>query len=112
CTTIPETPDAPRSDCHAWGAIAIYEFAAVVLGVRTVSAAEKKLRIAPRIDGRDHAHGTVYTGCGPVKVAWTYSDGLFTLRVRSASGAEKEIVLPDGQTVVTRYADVSLAARL
>ena len=112
CTTIPETPDAPRSDCHAWGAIAIYEFAAVVLGVRTVSAAENKLRIAPRIDGRDHAHGTVYTGCGPVKVAWTYSDGLFTLRVRSASGAEKEIVLPDGQTVVTRYADVSLAARL
>ena len=112
CTTIPETPDAPRSDCHAWGAIAIYEFAAVLLGVRTVSAAENKLRIAPRIDGRDHAKGTVYTCAGPVRIEWTFADGLFTLRVRSASGSEKEIVLPDGQTVVTQYADVSLAARL
>ena len=111
CTTIPETPDAPRSDCHAWGAIAIYEFAAVVLGVRTISASEKKLRIAPRIDGRDHASGTVFTGAGPVKVEWKYADGLFTLRIRSSSDAEKEIVLPDGKMIVTRHADVSLAAR-
>ena len=66
CSTIPETPDAPRSECHAWGAIAIYEFAAVVLGVRTVSAAEKKLRIAPHTDGRTYAKGDVYTGCGKV----------------------------------------------
>ena len=64
CTTIPETPDAPRSDCHAWGAIAIYEFAAVILGVHTVDAAKKRIRIAPRIDGRHHAYGTVYTGIG------------------------------------------------
>lgn len=110
CTTIPETPDAPRSDCHAWGAIAIYEFAAVVLGVRTVSAAEKKLRIAPRIDGRTHAKGTVYTGCGPVEVCWTAENGRFTLAVKSAPDAEKEILLPDGRTVVTCDAEVSLTA--
>lgn len=113
CTTIPETPDAPRSDCHAWGAIAIYEFAAVVLGVRTVSAAGKKLRIAPRPDeGRDHAEGTVYTGCGPVRVRWTVENGLFTLTVRSSPDAEKEIVLPDGSVNVTREAEVTRTARV
>ncbi len=112
CTTIPETPDAPRSECHAWGAIAIYEFAAVVLGVRTISAAEKKLRIAPRTDGRDHARGTVYTGCGPVHVSWTAKDGLFTLRIKSAPDAEKEILLPDGRTVVTADEEITLTAEV
>ncbi len=27
CTTFPETPFAPRSDCHAWSALPLYEFA-------------------------------------------------------------------------------------
>ncbi len=27
CTTFPETPSAPRSDCHAWSALPLYEFA-------------------------------------------------------------------------------------
>lgn len=26
CTTFPETPFAPRSDCHAWSALPLYEF--------------------------------------------------------------------------------------
>jgi hypothetical protein len=111
-TTCPEEPHHPRSECHAWGAIAIYEFAAVVLGVRTISAAEKKLRIAPRTDGRDHARGTVYTGCGPVHVSWTVKDGLFSLCIKSSTDAEKEICLPDGRIVVTADAEVSLTAEV
>lgn len=101
CSTIPETPDAPRSECHAWGAIAIYEFAAVVLGVRTVSAAEKKLTIAPRIDGRNYARGTVFTGCGKVWVDWKIEDGEFILRIESEAGTHKEIVLPNGESFTT-----------
>ena len=112
CTTIPETPDAPRSECHAWGAVAIYEFAAVVLGVRTVSAADKSLRIAPRIDGRTHASGTVFTGCGPVWVSWTVKKGVFTLTVKSSGEARKEIVLPDGRVIVTHASETTLTAEV
>ena len=101
CSTIPETPDAPRSECHAWGAIAIYEFAAVVLGVRTISAAEKKISIAPRIDGRTYARGTVYTGCGKVLVDWKAEDSEFVLHVESEAGAHKAISLPNGTTFET-----------
>lgn len=27
CTTFPETPFDPRSDCHAWSALPLWEFA-------------------------------------------------------------------------------------
>ena len=27
CSTFPETPFDPRSDCHAWSALPLYEFA-------------------------------------------------------------------------------------
>ena len=101
CSTIPETPDAPRSECHAWGAIAIYEFAAVVLGVKTVSAEEKKLRIAPNIDGRNYARGTVFTGCGRVRVDWNIDGGLFRLHIESDEGTHKQIVLPNGEIYET-----------
>ncbi|MGN1345628.1 MAG: alpha-L-rhamnosidase C-terminal domain-containing protein [Eubacteriales bacterium] len=112
CTTIPETPDAPRSDCHAWGAIAIYEFAAVVLGVRTVSAAEKKIRIAPRIEGRSYAKGEVFTGGGKVWVDWMVTDGVFSLYVKSAEGTHKEIVLPNGAVYTSDDAEVRYTVRL
>ncbi len=112
CSTIPETPDAPRSECHAWGAIAIYEFAAVVLGVRTVSVAEKKLRIAPRIDGRDHAKGDVTTGCGKVLVDWKVENGVFTITVDSPAGVNKEIVLPNGEVRATTDASVTVQINL
>lgn len=104
CTTIPETPDAPRSECHAWGAIAIYEFAAVVLGVRTVSAAEKRIRIAPRTDGRTHARGTVYTGGGKVYVDWKIENGEFFLHIESEAGTHKDVILPGGETFTSEDA--------
>lgn len=107
CTTIPETPDAPRSDCHAWGAIAIYEFAAIILGVRTVDAAKKRIRIAPRIDGRHHACGTVYTGIGKVFVEWKKKNGTFTLHIHAEEEGEKEICLPDGLSFTSLEDDIT-----
>jgi len=112
CTTIPETPDAPRSDCHAWGAIAIYEFAAVVLGVQTVSAAEKKIRISPHIDGRKYAKGTVYTGCGKIFVDWKVSDGNFILHVESEGEAHIEIILPNSETFTSAENIIDLTLKL
>ncbi len=101
CTTIPETPVAPRSDCHAWGAVAIYEFAARVLGVRTVCAAEKKVRIQPDITGRDHAKGAVATVGGEIRVDWTIEDGWFRMQVNAPRGLNQEIILPNGAKMLT-----------
>ena len=101
CTTIPETPDAPRSDCHAWGAVAIYEFAAVVLGVRTVSAADRKVQIKPDITGRDHAKGSVAAAGGYITVDWKIEDGWFRMQVTAPRGLNQEIVLPNGAVMHT-----------
>lgn len=101
CTTIPETPVAPRSDCHAWGAVAIYEFAAVVLGVRTISAADKKVQIRPHIAGRDHAKGSVATVGGRITVDWVVEDGWFKMHVVAPRGLNQEIVLPNGAVMHT-----------
>jgi len=101
CTTIPETPDAPRSDCHAWGAVAIYEFTAVVLGVRTLSAADKKVQIKPSIAGRDHARGSVATVGGMITVDWKIEDGWFRMLVNAPRGLNQEIVLPNGAVMHT-----------
>lgn len=101
CTTIPETPDAPRSDCHAWGAVAIYEFAAVVLGVRTLSAADKKVQIKPSIAGRDHARGSVATVGGMITVDWKMEDGWFRMQVTAPRGLNQEVVLPNGAVMHT-----------
>lgn len=101
CSTIPETPVAPRSDCHAWGAVAIYEFAAVVLGVRTLSAADKKVRIRPDITGRDHAKGSVASVGGYITVDWKIEDGWFRMHVTAPRGLNQEIVLPNGAVMHT-----------
>ena len=101
CTTVPETPTNSRSDCHAWGAIAIYEFSATVLGVRTENVGEKSVAIKPYIKGRNYARGTVSTIAGDVTVDWKKKNGEFTLTVSSESGVKKVITMPNGDTYET-----------
>ena len=98
CTTIPETPTESRSECHAWGAIAIYEFCATVLGVRTYDVFEKSVSIKPYIDGREYAKGTVATIAGDVYVSWKKSGDVFEITVQSEDNVEKVITLPNGET--------------
>ncbi|MBO5313507.1 MAG: hypothetical protein J6B29_06025 [Clostridia bacterium] len=103
CTTVPETPTNSRSDCHAWGAIAIYEFSATVLGVRTENVAEKSISVKPYIKGRPYAKGTVSTIAGDVTVSWKKEKGKFTLTVSSANeGVKKVITMPDGTSYTTK----------
>ena len=75
--------------------------------MRTVDAAKKRILIAPRIDGRDHARGTVYTGIGKVLVEWTKKNGTFTLHVHTDGEGEKEICLPDGLSFVSLEDDIT-----
>ena len=103
CSTVPETPTYSRSDCHAWGALAIYEFSATVLGVRTYDVNDKSVSIKPYIKGRNYAKGTVSSIGGDIYVSWKKSRGVFEITVESKeNGVEKHIYLPNGEEIVTK----------
>lgn len=108
CTTVPETPEYSRSDCHAWGALAIYEFSATVLGIRTDNVAERSIAIKPYIKGRDKASGTVSTIGGDVHVSWRKAGKKFEITVKSDEGVKKTIYMPDGKILTTSVAGLTL----
>ena len=112
CTTVPETPTNSRSDCHAWGAIAIYEFSATVLGVRTENVGEKSVAIKPYIKGRRYARGTVSTIAGDVTVDWKKNKDEFVLTVSSDSGVKKVITMPNGDVYETSKKKVTYKCAL
>lgn len=101
CTTVPETPEYSRSDCHAWGALAIYEFSATVLGVRTYDINEKSVLVKPYIKDRDYAKGTVSTIGGNITVEWKKLDDVFEIMVCGSDKTKKVIVMPNGDTYET-----------
>lgn len=112
CTTVPETPVASRSECHAWGAVAIYEFSATVLGVRTDDPAKKSVTVKPYINGRDFAKGTVSSICGDVFVSWKKSDGVFEITVKNESDREKTVVMPNGEVYKSDEKEIRLSCKI
>ena len=93
CTTTPEHPmETVRSECHAWSAVAIYEFTAKVLGV---TYRRNKIHIEPYTNGRDRAKGEVATPVGKVYVEWEKVDGNFRITVDICENAEAVLVMPD-----------------
>jgi hypothetical protein len=112
CTTVPETPEYSRSDCHAWGALAIYEFSATVLGVRTENVFEKSVSVKPYVKGRAGARGTVSTIAGDVYVEWKKEGDNFTITVESDDDVKKTIYMPDGTVLETDIADITLTCKL
>ena len=112
CTTIPETPTESRSDCHAWGALAIYEFSATVLGVRTFDVEEKSISIKPYIKGRDSAKGTVSTIAGNVFVSWRNENSQFTIHIKSEDNVRKVIYLPNGETYESTLNEITLSCAM
>lgn len=70
-TTCVEEPVHQRSDCHAWGALALYELPAVVLGVRPVKPGFAEMEVKPVPGPFTWAEGDVITPRGTVRVRWT-----------------------------------------
>ncbi len=113
CTTIPETPTYSRSDCHAWGALAIYEFSATVLGVRTENVGERSISIKPYIKGRNFAKGTVSTIAGNVRVEWKKEKGSFVLFVSSEKDDVKKVItMPNGTVYITKKKEATYKCAL
>lgn len=69
-TTCVEDGVKERSDCHAWGALALYELPAVILGVRPAAPGFEKIEVSPVPGYLSHAEGSVITKWGLVKVQW------------------------------------------
>lgn len=87
-TTCVESPGEGRSDCHAWGASALYEIPAVILGVKPVSPGYEKLEINPCMAFLDHASGVVTTPKGDLKISWNKDvNGLLESSVENISYA-------------------------
>lgn len=75
CTTCVESEDYARSECHAWGALALYELPGTILGVRPVAPGYEKIRICPVPGYLEAAEGTVKTPKGLIRVKWEKKNG-------------------------------------
>lgn len=97
CTTIPETPKNPRSECHAWGALALHEFPAKILGVQYAAPGGTKITIAPRTDFAQKMSGKVPVSSGEISVAW--DNAVHRLEISAPEGINAKVYLPDGSRV-------------
>lgn len=72
-TTCVEDPVGQRSDCHAWGALALYELPAVILGIRPTKPGFEEMEVKPIPGHFTWAKGEVITPKGIIKVQWKKS---------------------------------------
>jgi len=94
-TTIPEIPSKyTRSDCHAWGALLLYELPRRFLGVQALEPGYKKISIRPMGLFLGKMSGRVPTPHGDVTVQWSVKDGQFKLQGNTPVPAE--LTLPNG----------------
>jgi alpha-L-rhamnosidase len=96
-TTTPEDQVQPRSDCHAWGALPLYEFSTNLLGVKSGEAGWEKIVVEPRTLSLKDMSGSVVTPKGIVTVAWRKENGEFHISLNSPEGIPCTVKLPDGR---------------
>lgn len=70
CTTCVESEDYTRSECHAWGSLALYELPQTVLGVRPAAPGYEKIKVHPVPGYLTSAKGKVKTPRGIIEVEW------------------------------------------
>ena len=85
-TTCVEDPVGQRSDCHAWGALALYELPAVILGVRPTKPGFEEMEVKPVTGHLTWAEGEVITPKGMVNVSWKKTGDKIHLNYESPVG--------------------------
>ncbi len=75
-TTCVEDEVRERSDCHAWGALILYEFPSVLLGVRPARAGYEAVMIRPETGYLQSAKGSIMTPKGMIRVEWSKEENL------------------------------------
>lgn len=91
CTTCVESEGYSRSECHAWGALALYELPGTVLGVRPAAPGYAKIAVHPIPGYLTSASGTVHTPRGDVSVSWTLEDGQLRTQIDSDPALQADI---------------------
>jgi hypothetical protein len=74
-TTCVENYTDQRSDCHAWGSIALYELPIVMLGIHPTAPGFKSARINPIFVDCSYARGGLMTHFGPIICDFRLSNG-------------------------------------
>ncbi len=88
-TTCVESPgEDARSDCHAWGSVALFEIPAVVLGVRPAKAGYAAVEVSPTAGYFDWAKGKLITPRGMINVEWEKDGGEIKTKVTAPEGVE------------------------
>ncbi|MBD2868963.1 alpha-L-rhamnosidase-related protein [Paenibacillus arenilitoris] len=95
-TTWPEDPFMQRSDCHAWGALPLYEFTNGLLGVRPELPGWEAIRIEPQCLSLREAEGRVITPKGLVEVQWEKKEGKYSISGTAPVTVPVTLVMPDG----------------
>ena len=83
CTTWCESPDLPRSECHAWSSAPIYELSSAILGVNPTADGMSAISVNPRFGWFEQMQGTVPTPLGEVYVAWNKQEDGYHLTVKN-----------------------------
>ncbi len=96
CTTVPEIPVQPRSECHAWGALALWDFPRYFLGVREAEPGWSTAVIDPQALWLGDCQGVAATPKGLVRVNWLVKDGVFSISGELPDGLSATLKLPDG----------------
>ena len=100
CTTCVEAEGHARSECHAWGALALYELPSVVLGVRPAAPGYGKIAVSPVPGMLTSAGGTVHTPRGDIGVSWIMEDGALNVRICCDKALKKDLILCRDASIV------------
>lgn len=85
-TTLPEMPTEPRSDCHAWSALPLYEFTHCILGLKSTQPGWSELVIEPHTLHLSEMSGEVSTPAGMVSIAWRRTETSFAISGKVPNG--------------------------
>ena len=92
CTTCVESEAYARSECHAWGSLALYELPGTILGVRPAAPGYEKIEIRPVSGYLKKAEGTVKTPKGMIYVKWTKEGDKLDLTYQTPDSVKDQII--------------------
>ncbi len=95
-TTIIESVALPRSDCHGWGALPLYEFTRKFLGVNPSAPGWEGILIEPKAWYIGKIEGTAVTPKGPVQISWEYDGHNCIIAGNSPFDVPLTVSLPGG----------------
>jgi len=96
-TTCPEEPHHPRSECHAWSALPLYEFTRTLAGVRPENG---RIVVRPRLFDLPDLSGEAVTPLGSVRFLYQKSrDGAWRYEVTLPEGVSGTLITPEGKEI-------------